>query len=572
MKLTSLQEKFTFLKSDEFKKRLSQRIDARVRAITAGLSIKEIGALFRGDPPTERPNPRHKFHITSFIAHLRPRTYLKAATKFTHTFRLGWITTFFFVVELVTGIILMVYYIPYPSLAYDSILVIESNIWFGELLRDLHRLGAEGMVIFCWLHLFRTYFTGSYKGERSFTWLTGVILLLITSWLSFSGYLLPWDQLSYWAVTVGTSVTDSAPLLGPEINVLMRGAMDIGAGGLLRFYLQHIILFPALAILVISIHYYKVARGHGISLPASVEEGDVSAEEKKEAKRKIDFLPDLFTHEIFLTCLFVFTMLAILAFGWFESPLESIANPIKTPLDTKSPWYFWWIQGLLKIDPANIFETLFGYIGINLELGTLLDSKLIMGLILPPLFVVILMAIPYIDRNPYRLAKRRPFAISWGILWIVILVILSYMGTPLYGIETPAATRIVQDLAPEEGDGPLYSIPYEELQQGIYYVGENNSPDLCPALVYQPEPNKDSNKVIKGCPSFTAVFDEFSDRLKDEEVSGELMNLQAAIIVEDWQHDMKKITLHIEWVDPESNEWKLYEMHYFLHSNRDRSG
>jgi len=571
MRLTSFREKVAYLKSDDFKKRILEKIDGRVSAIVAGLSIKELRALFRGDPPTERPNPRYRFHIISFIAHMRPRTYLKASTKFTHTFRLGWFTTFLFVVASFTGVILMVYYTPHPSLAYNSILEIESGVWFGELLRDLHRLSAEGMVIFCWLHLFRTYFTGSYKEGRSFTWLTGVILLMVTSWLSFSGYLLTWDQLSYWAVTVGTSVTDSAPILGPELNVLMRGAMDIGADGLLRFYLQHIALFPFLALLVIGIHYYKVAREHGISLPASVEAGNLSEEEISEAKRKVDFLPDLFTHEIFLASLGVFILLLILALNWFESPLESIANPMKTPLDTKAPWYFWWLQGMLKIDPAKIFETLFGYIGINLELGTILDSKIIMGLIIPPLFLFTLMAIPYIDRNPHRLAKKRPIAITWGILWIVILVILSYMGTPLYGIETPAATRIVQDLAPEEGDGPLYLIPYEELQQGIYYVDEDYGPDMCPSLVYQPEPDKDASRVIKGCPSLTAVFDEFSERLKDEEVNGELISLQAAIIIEDWQHDMKKITLHIEWVNPESNEWQLYEMHYFLHSNRDRS-
>jgi len=474
-------------------------------------------------------------------------------------------TAFFFAVASVTGVILMIL-----TLAYDSILYLESGVWFGELLRDLHRLSAEGMVVFCWLHLFRTFFTGSYKEGRSFTWVTGVLLLLITSWLSFSGYLLPWDQLAYWAVTVGTSVTDSAPLLGPEINVFMRGAMDIGAGGLLRFYLQHVALFPFLALFVVAIHYYKVAREHGISLPASVEEGNLSEEEKKEAKKKIDFLPDLISHEIFLTCLGTFIMLAILALKWFESPLESIANPLKTPLDTKAPWYFWWLQGMLKIDPANIFETLFGLVGINLDMGTLFDSKTIMGLVLPPIFVLILIAIPYIDRNPQRLAKNRPIAISWGILWIVVLVILSYMGTPLYGIETPPATRIVQDLAPEEGHGPLYLIPFSELQQGTYYVGEDYGPDLCPGLVYQPEPEEDGSRVIKGCPSLTAVFVEFSKRLEAEEANGKLIDYKAALVVEDWQHDMKKITPHIEWISTESNEWQVYEMHYFLHENRDR--
>ncbi len=145
------------------------------------------------------------------------------------------------------------------------------------------------MVAFVALHMLRTYLTGSYKKERSFTWLTGVVLLLVTLFLSFSGYLLPWDQLAYWAVTIGTSMAESAPIFGNEVNLLLRGAPDIGAGGLLRFYLLHVVFVPLLGILVLSIHYYKVSREHGISLPARIEEGDISKEAKKDATQRIDY-------------------------------------------------------------------------------------------------------------------------------------------------------------------------------------------------------------------------------------------------------------------------------------------
>lgn len=202
--INSLRE-FMALSREEKRKTVFQMIDDRVRIITAGMNIAELRAVMRGDPPTEKPNPRYKVITTSFIMHLRPRYYQQAATRFTHTFRLGWFTMFFFVVETLTGLILMVYYVPSPEGAYEAILDIESNVFLGELMRDLHRLGAEAMVIFTWLHLFRTYFTGSYKGQRTFTWLTGVILLAFTGWLSFSGYLLTWDQLGYWAIT-GKSV------------------------------------------------------------------------------------------------------------------------------------------------------------------------------------------------------------------------------------------------------------------------------------------------------------------------------------------------------------------------------
>ncbi|MBT4003307.1 MAG: hypothetical protein HOF10_08305 [Chloroflexi bacterium] len=567
--LNSLREKINnFPRGTELRTKIREMVDNRVRIITAGLSMKEIRAVLRGDPPTEKPNPRYKVITTSFVAHLRPRYYPKAATWFTHTFRLGWFTTFFFVVELVTGMVLMIYYVPFPDQAYESILAIESNVFLGELMRDLHRLGAEGMVLFTWLHMFRTYFTGSYKGQRSFTWLTGVALLAITAWLSFSGYLLTWDQLGYWAITVGSSMAESGPVVGPALNLLLRGAPDIGAGGLLRFYLNHVILFPLIAILVISIHYYKVSREHSISLPATVEEGKLTKEERKEATRRIDLIPDLLTHELFLTSLGILIMLVILYFGLFASPLETHANPQQTPLDTKAPWYFWWLQGLLKIDPASIIENMLAGIGITVELSSILNSKFIMGLVIPPVLIGILVGVPYIDRNPSRLAKNRPFAIGWGIAWIFILLALSYMGLPEFGVETPLATRIIQDLAPEEGLGELRATPYEELIPGVYTVGEDYGRDLCPSG-YSYE-DHESGELVIGCPHLTAVFTEYSEKLLIGEEEGKLTDLHATMTIEDFAPSLRRVIMHIEWFDDDASIDKEYEKQYFLHLDRVR--
>ena len=568
--INALRKRFNIPPRDEWRALIFEMIDNRVRIITAGLSIKELRAVVRGDPPTEKPNPRYKVITTSFVAHLRPRYYQQASTWFTHTFRLGWFTTFFFVVEVITGVVLMVYYIPFPDQAYGSILEIESNVFFGELLRDLHRIGAEGMVLFSWLHLLRTYFTGSYKGPRSFTWLTGVILLMITLWLSFSGYLLPWDQLAYWAVTVGSSITESAPLAGPAINLIFRGAPDIGAGGLLRFYLQHVILFPLLAILFISIHYYKVAREHSISLPAVIEEGNLPKEEKKKHTRRIDLIPDLLTHELFLVSLGTFALLALAYFELVDVPLETHANPQQTPLDTKAPWYFWFLQGMLKVDPATIIENMMAFVGIQVELSRILDSKFIMGLVLVPALVITLMVIPYIDRNPSRLARKRPFAIAWGVIWVFIVIAWSYMGTPEYGIETPAATRIIQDLAPEEGEGELREIPYQELRagQGIYLVGEDYERDLCPGLAYQPNAEADVNDVVIGCPHLTSVFFEFSEKLLAAEEDGRLPNLHATLIIQEVQHNVMRVEPNVDWTDPVTGDEKSYSVHFFLHEQR----
>jgi hypothetical protein len=346
--------------------------------------------------------------------------------------------------------------------------------------------------------------------------------------LSFSGYLLPWDQLAYWAVTIGTSMAEAAPLFGNEANLILRGAPDIGANGLLRFYLLHVVLLPLAAILVISIHYYKVSREHGISLPASIEEGDAPPQVKKEAKQRVDYLPDLFTHEMFLTALGLFILTAAVTVGGWHAALEHVANPQVTPLDTKAPWYFWWLQGMLK-----------------------LGDKTLMGIILPTILGALLIGIPYIDRNPHRSLWKRPIAVGIGLLASLVLIMLSYMGLPQYGIVTPPATRIVQDLAPEEGVGPLRAIPYEQLQAGVYEVNRTEADNLCPNLEF-------------GCPELETVFKDFGERVNE---SG-MQEVQAVLVIEDWQDGLKKITPRIIWT--EEGTQKTYEKHVFLH--RDRGG
>ena len=237
------------------------------------MNIQDLREALRGDEPSRRPNPRLTPHADGFFLHIRPSFYHQAVTGNYPTFRLGFLSTFFFLLEVITGLFLMVFYTPSPIVAYDNMLEILGNVPMGQFMRDLHRLGAEGMVLFVTLHMTRTFFTGSYKRPRQFTWFTGVILLLVTLFLSFTGYLLPWDQLAFWAVTIGTSMAEAAPpeVVGTNVNLLLRGAPDIGAGGLLRFYLLHVFALPLVAIVFIFVHYYKVVL-HGISLPPGMEE------------------------------------------------------------------------------------------------------------------------------------------------------------------------------------------------------------------------------------------------------------------------------------------------------------
>jgi hypothetical protein len=325
---------------------------------------------------------------------------------------------------------------------------------------------------------------------------------------------------------------EAAPFVGRELNLLLRGAPDIGAGGLLRAYLLHVILLPLAAILVISIHYYKVAREHGISLPANVEEGNVSKEVEKEAKQRVDLIPDLLSHEVFLTILGLFILMLVTIYFYPGAPLEHIANPQQTPLDTKAPWYFWWLQGMLK-----------------------LGDKTLMGIIIPTILVGLLLGIPYIDRNPHRSLYKRPLAIAIGVLFTIALVVLSYMGTPGYGIETPRATRIIQDLAPEEGSGPLREVPFDQLKPGVYEVNVTEPVKLCPDLDF-------------GCPALEEVFAEYSEQVNQAIEEEKLPNGQAVLVIEDWQAGLKKITPRIIWEDAVTGEGKTYEVHIFLHRNR----
>ena len=196
---------------------------------------------------------------------MRPSYFHASVTGVYPTLRLGWLSTYFFAVESINGMFLMVFYTPSPLVAYDNMLNILSNVPFGQVIRDIHRLGAEAMVMIVMLHMLRTYLTGSYKRPRQFTWVTGMILLLTTLILSFSGYLLPWDQLAYWAITVGTSVASYAPGAGPILKTILLGGPEVGQEALTRFYGLHVMLSPGAILLITSLHLWRGRKDGGLA-------------------------------------------------------------------------------------------------------------------------------------------------------------------------------------------------------------------------------------------------------------------------------------------------------------------
>jgi len=228
------------------------------------------------------------------------RSITRPLRHFYPTFRLGFLSALLFLIEGITGVILMVFYSPTPESAYQSIVKLLGAVPLGQFTRDIHRLAAEGMVIVVCLHMLRTFLTGSYKAPRQFTWLTGVVLLLVTLGLSFTGYLLPWDQLAFWAVTIGTSMAEKAPVGGQEANLLLRGAATIGPNGLLRFYLLHVIFLPFIGILFSWQFTITKSSATAQSPPGMEAPGEDNARKVPPDKR-VPFLPDILTNELLWT-------------------------------------------------------------------------------------------------------------------------------------------------------------------------------------------------------------------------------------------------------------------------------
>ncbi|MEI2618038.1 MAG: selenite/tellurite reduction operon b-type cytochrome ExtP [Thermomicrobiales bacterium] len=204
---------------------------------------------------------------SNVFLHLHPVKIKRYATKVTYTFCLGGLSFFMFLILVMTGVLLMFYYVPSTNQAWQNMQDIEASVTFGQLMRNLHRYAAHGMVIAVFLHMCRVFYTGSYKPPREFNWVVGVVLLFLTFLLSFTGYLLPWDQLAYWAITVGTNMAKAAPLIGPKVQFLLVGDLEIGQSTLIRFYTLHVIFLPLVAAVMMAVHFWRIRKDGGISGP-----------------------------------------------------------------------------------------------------------------------------------------------------------------------------------------------------------------------------------------------------------------------------------------------------------------
>jgi quinol-cytochrome oxidoreductase complex cytochrome b subunit len=223
-------------------------------------------SIFRSGYPN---TPRNQMLAvaTNVFLHLHPTRIHKTHVKITHTYCLGGLSFFLFLGLTVTGVLLMFYYVPSVERAYTDIASLETNVRYGSLMRNMHRWMAHGMVLTVLLHMMRVFYTGAYKPPREFNWVVGVILLILTLLLSFTGYLLPWDQLALWAITVGTNMVGSAPILGDSVVFVMRGGFEVGPNALIRFYTLHVIGLPLVAAIFMAVHFWRIRRDGGMARP-----------------------------------------------------------------------------------------------------------------------------------------------------------------------------------------------------------------------------------------------------------------------------------------------------------------
>ncbi len=399
-------------------------------------------SIFRNPVPSS-DRGRAATSFTNFFLHLQPVRVSRHSLRPTYTFGLGLICFFLFLVLALTGVALMFYYVPSTTQAYDRMLDLRGAVAFGGFLRNMHRWAAHGMVAAVFLHMCRVFFTGAYKPPREFNWIVGVVLFLLTLFSSFTGYLLPWDQLAFWAITVGTSIAGYAPFVGKEMKFVLLGDSNVGQEALLRFYVLHVAVLPIVLSLFAAVHFWRIRKDGGLAKPEENEDagivelpplvlqtssvgaavaqapvpirkftiqGLVRGPLVKVGKLQEDSVfswPNLLRAELFV---FVLTVVGVLLVSFFfNAPLEEPVNVMHPPNPAKAPWYFLGLQEMVS------YSAFWGGIGV------------------PTIEVVLLILLPYLDRKKIGIgrwfARERLLANSLFMTFAILNLILMVVGT-----------------------------------------------------------------------------------------------------------------------------------------------
>jgi cytochrome b-561 len=392
--------------------------------------------------------------VSNFLLHWFPSKVYKPSLDWTYSFWLGTASAALFLLLILSGLPLLFLYVPSVERAYASVKDIEYVVTFGWWIRAVHRIAAHLMVVTVALHMVRVFLTGAYKNgtgraqHREWNWVMGVALLLLTLFLSFTGYLLPWDQLAFWAVTVGTNIASSIPFVGPTTRELMIGGRAIEQATLIRFYVLHCIVLPGGLGVLFAYHMWRVRKDGGLAngdraslLPVPRPEGPVptktytllgvargttptiTASTLAPGGLSVNGVPDL-TRRAILVTLATFAAVSILA-SLIPSPLEEPANALITPNPAKAPWYFLWLQEIVTIT--------------TIKLGSFtINGAFVGGVILPGLLLALLTVWPWLDRSGAASAglwfardRRRQNQVF--LLVLLLVLVFTIVGTFLRG-------------------------------------------------------------------------------------------------------------------------------------------
>ncbi len=298
--------------------------------------------LYESFAPKELPKDdrgRMRMVMDNLVLHLHPTKVPRQTLRLSYTWGLGGLSGMLFIILAITGIMLEMNYTPSPSQAYLDILALRTNIWFGNLIRNVHHWSGNLMIVVVFLHLLRVFFTGAHRLPRATNWIIGLIMFLLVLAANFTGYLLPWDQLAYWAITVGTSILTYIPFIGSYLSRLLLGGAEVGSATLLNFYALHISLIPVLIVLLMSYHFWRVRKDGGLTIPKDLNEKEPARIER------VTTIPHLVRKELVFALVW-FAILMIWSM-FIPAPLEGIANPEISPNPAKAPWYFLGLQELL---------------------------------------------------------------------------------------------------------------------------------------------------------------------------------------------------------------------------------
>jgi quinol-cytochrome oxidoreductase complex cytochrome b subunit len=370
--------------------------------------------------------PKQSKSWYNLILHLHPRKVKESTLRFNLTFGLGGMAALLIVIQVFTGLLLKFHYIPTPEGAYNSVLNINEGLLFGKLAHNIHHWSAILLLWITFLHMLRVLFTGAYRKPRHVTWIFGVLLLILVVLSNFTGYLLPWDQLSYWAVTVVTSLLQYIPLIGGVIRETLLGGQEPGSVTLSNFFNLHTGIIPLLIIVLMGYHFWKIRRAGGVIVPESEKEGST-----------VDTQPNLVVRE-FVVALALFALLLALS-ALFDAPLRERANPSFSPNPAKAPWYFMGLQELLihfhpffavVVFPVAIMAGTFWlpYIKLNdnnhgiwflSEKGRAAGKiSLVAGFIFPVIFILISELLP----DPETIIPAIPSFITNGLIPFLIVI------------------------------------------------------------------------------------------------------------------------------------------------------